>query len=37
MLKLIGLATVIYLMFYFGIVQLIAIWAMVALSWVASV
>ena len=37
MLKLIGLATVVYLMFYFGIVQLIAIWAMVALSWVASI
>lgn len=37
MLKLIGFATVIYFLFHFGIVQLIAIWAMVALSWVASV
>lgn len=37
MLKLIGFGTVIYFLFHFGIVQLIAIWAMVALSWVASV
>jgi len=36
MLKLIGLVTVIYLLFYFGIVQLVALWGVVALSWVAG-
>ncbi len=37
MLKFIGLITVIYFMFYFGIVQLIALWIMVALSVLVSV
>jgi hypothetical protein len=37
MLKLIGMVTVVYLLFYFGIVQVMAIWAMVALSWIASI
>jgi|LauGreDrversion4_2_1035121.scaffolds.fasta_scaffold47834_11 hypothetical protein len=37
MLKLIGLGTVVYFLFHFGIVQLIALWAMVALSYVVSV
>lgn len=37
MLKLIGLCTVIWAMFYFGIFQLIAIYTMVALSFVAGV
>lgn len=35
MLKLIGLITVIWAGFHFGIIQLIAVWAMVALSYVA--
>jgi hypothetical protein len=37
MLKLIGWATVIYLLFYFGIVQITAIWLMAALSMIASI
>jgi|688.fasta_scaffold266720_4 hypothetical protein len=37
MIRLIGWATVIYLLFYFGIVQFLAIWSMVALSWIASI
>ena len=37
MLKLIGLITVIYFLFHFGLVQLAAIYAMVALSFVAGV
>jgi hypothetical protein len=37
MLKLIGLITVIYLLFYFGLVQLAAIYAMVALSMIAGI
>lgn len=37
MLKLIGLITVIYLVFHFGLVQLAAVWAIVALSFVAGV
>jgi hypothetical protein len=37
MLKLIGWITVIYFMFYFGIVQIIAIWGMAALAMVASI
>lgn len=37
MLKLIGIVTVVYFMFYFGLVQLAAIWAMVALSFIAGV
>ena len=37
MLKLIGFCTVVWALFYFGIIQLAAIWTMVALSWVASV
>lgn len=37
MLKLIGFATVIYFLFHFGIIQLIALWMMVALAHVASV
>ena len=36
MLKLIGFCTVIWALFYFGIAQLAAIWAMVALSSVGS-
>ena len=36
MLKLIGLVTVVYLLFHFGIVQLVALWGVVALSWVAG-
>ncbi len=37
MLKFIGLITVIYFMFHFGIVHLIALWIMVALSVLVSV
>ena len=37
MLKLIGLITVIYLMFHFGLVQLAAIYTMVVLSFIAGV
>ena len=37
MLKLIGAIAVFYLMFYWGIAQLIAIWGMVALSYIASI
>jgi len=37
MLKLIGAITIVYLMFHWGIVQLIAIWGMVALSFIASI
>jgi hypothetical protein len=37
MIKLIGWVTVIYLLFYFGIVQVLAIWAMAALAMVASI
>lgn len=37
MLKLIGLITVIYFLFHFGLVQLVAIYAMVALSMVAGI
>jgi hypothetical protein len=37
MLKLIGLITVVYFLFHWGIVQLIALWIMVALSTIASV
>ena len=37
MLKLIGLCTVVWAMFHFGIAQLIAIYTMVALSAVAGV
>jgi hypothetical protein len=37
MLKLIGWCTVIWGMFYFGIAQLIAIYTMVALSFIAGV
>lgn len=35
MLKLIGFCTVIWAMFYFGIAQLIALWGMVVLAWIA--
>ena len=35
MLKLIGLIAVIWLLVHYGVVQLIAVWAMVALSYVA--
>jgi len=37
MIKLIGWFTVIWAMFYFGIAQLIAIYTMVALSFIAGV
>jgi len=37
MLRLIGMFTVIYLLFHFGIVQVLAIWAMAALAMVASI
>jgi len=37
MLKLIGAITVVYLMFHWGIIQLIAIWLMVVLSSIAAV
>lgn len=37
MLKLIGWCTVIWAMFYFGIVQLMAIYTIVALSFIAGV
>ena len=37
MLKLIGLVTVVYFMLYFGLVQLMAIYTMVALSFIAGV
>ena len=37
MLKLIGAIAVFYLMFHWGIVQLIALWGMVALSYIASI
>jgi hypothetical protein len=36
MLKLVGLITVIWAMFHFGIVQLAALWAMVVLSFIAG-
>jgi hypothetical protein len=35
MLKLIGLITVVWLLVQYGVIQLIAVWAMVALSYVA--
>jgi len=37
MLKLIGWCTVIWAMFYFGFAQLLALYAMVALSHIAGV
>ena len=37
MLKLIGMVTVVYLLFYFGIVQVMAIWAMAVLAMIASI
>ena len=37
MLRLIGMVTVIYILFQLGIVQLIAIYSMVALSMIASI
>ena len=37
MLKLIGWITVIYFLFYFGIVQVVAIWGMAALAMIASI
>jgi hypothetical protein len=37
MIKLIGWVTVIYLLFHFGIVQLLAIWVMAALATIASI
>ena len=37
MLKLIGWCTVIWAMFHFGIAQLIAIYTMIALSFIAGV
>jgi hypothetical protein len=37
MLKLIGWCTVVWAMFYFGIAQLIALYTMVALSFIAGV
>ena len=37
MLRLIGWCTVVWAMFYFGIAQLIAIYCMVALSFIAGV
>ena len=37
MLKLIGIVTLIWAGFHFGIIQLIALWSMVALSFVAGV
>lgn len=37
MLKFIGFCTVVWALFYFGIMQLIALWIMVALSWVVAV
>jgi hypothetical protein len=36
MLKLIGLITVVYFLFHWGIVQLIALWIMVALSAIVT-
>jgi hypothetical protein len=35
MIKLIGWIAVIWACFHFGIIQLVAVWAMVALSYVA--
>jgi hypothetical protein len=37
MLRLIGWITVIYFLFYFGIVQVLAIWGMAALAMIASI
>lgn len=37
MLKLIGLVTVVYFMFHFGLVQLAALYVMVALSFILGV
>ena len=37
MLKLIGMVTVVYLMFHWGIVQLIAIWLMAILATIAVI
>ncbi len=37
MLRLIGMITVVYLLFHFGIVQVLAIWGMAVLAMVASV
>jgi hypothetical protein len=37
MLRLIGMITVVYLLFYFGIVQVLAIWGMAVLAMVAGV
>jgi len=37
MLKLIGIITVVYLLFYFGIVQVLAIWGMAVLAMIASI
>jgi|APGre2960657444_1045066.scaffolds.fasta_scaffold158166_4 hypothetical protein len=37
MLKFFGLLAVIWAMFHFGIAQLIAIWGMVALSFIANI
>jgi hypothetical protein len=37
MLKLVGLVAVIWAMFHFGIAQLLAIYSMVALSFIAGV
>lgn len=36
MLRLIGFVTVIWLLFNFGIIQILAMWAAGALIWVAS-
>jgi hypothetical protein len=37
MLKLIGMITVVYLLFYFGIVQVMAIWGIAVLAMIASI
>jgi hypothetical protein len=37
MLKLIGMITVVYLLFYFGIVQVMAIWGMAVLAMIESI
>ena len=37
MIRLIGMITVVYLLFHFGIVQVLAIWGMAALAMIASI
>ena len=37
MLRLIGMITVVYLMFHFGIVQVLAIWLMAILASIAAI